>query len=51
MADVREYIKINPIDQDLDKAIGVRFPFNADGVFYSTYTTSEQVKSKCICIL
>ncbi len=51
MADVREYIKINPIDQDLDKAIGVRFPFNADGVFYSTYTTSEQVKSNLLNVI
>ena len=51
MANPREYIKINPIDTQTDVAIGVPFPFNAEGVFYSTYTTSEQVKSNLLNVL
>lgn len=51
MANPREYIKINPIDVQTDVAIGVPFPFNAEGVFYSTYTTSDQVKSNLLNVL
>ena len=51
MASVRDYIRINPIDIDNRKAIGVRFPFNAEGVFFSTFTTAEQVKSNLLNIL
>jgi phage baseplate assembly protein W len=51
MANPREYIKINPIDIQTDVAIGVPFPFNAEGVFSSTYTTSEQVKSNLLNVL
>ena len=51
MASVREYIKIDPINLETDVAIGVPFPFNAEGVFYSTYTTKEQVKSNLLNVL
>ena len=51
MANVRNYIQINPIDNRENVALGVRFPFNAEGVFYSTYTTKEQIKSNLINIL
>ena len=51
MADVREYIRINPIDAQTDVAIGIRFPFNAEGVFHSTYTTKEQIKSNLLNVL
>ena len=47
----RKYIQIDPINIDTDVAIGVPFPFNAEGVFYSTYTTKEQVKSNLINVL
>ena len=47
----RNYIQIDPINVDTDVAIGVPFPFNAEGVFYSTYTTKEQVKSNLINVL
>jgi uncharacterized protein len=47
----RNYIQIDPINIDTDVAIGVPFPFNAEGVFYSTYTTKEQVKSNLINVL
>tara|TARA_Y100000593_G_scaffold82668_1_gene155437 strand:+ start:346 stop:807 length:462 start_codon:yes stop_codon:yes gene_type:complete len=51
MADVRKYIQINPIDDRENVALGVSLPFNAEGVFYSTYTTKEQVKSNLLNIL
>jgi phage baseplate assembly protein W len=47
----RHYIKIDPINLDTDVAVGVPFPFNAEGVFYSTYTTKEQVKSNLLNVL
>ena len=51
MANVRDYIKINPIDKQSNVAVGVIFPFNAEGVFYSSYTTAEQVKSNLLNVL
>ena len=51
MASVRDYIRINPLDTDNRRAVGVRFPFNAEGVFFSTFTTAEQVKSNLINLL
>ena len=51
MANIREYIRVNPIDRELDRGIGVRFPFNAEGVFHSTYTTKDQVKSNLLSVL
>ena len=51
MANVRKYIQIDPINDRENVAIGIRFPFNAEGVFYSTYTTKEQAKNNLINIL
>ena len=51
MASVRDYIRINPVDLQRNVAIGVRFPFNAEGVFFPTYTTAEQVKSNLLSVL
>mgnify|MGYP006084613067 CR=1 FL=1 len=48
---VRNYITIDPINLDTDVAVGVPLPFNAEGVFYSTYTTKEQVKSNLLNVL
>jgi len=39
---------INPIDTKPSKAVGVSIPFNAPGVFYSTYTTKEALKNNLI---
>jgi len=50
MANVREYIQVNPTEKR-NKALGVIFPFNAEGVFYSSYTTKEQVKSNLLNVL
>ena len=37
-----------PLDLNKRVAIGVAIPFNAPGVFRSTYTTSDQIKSNII---
>lgn len=47
----REFINIDPIDLNKNAAIGVVFPFDAPGVFFSSYTTKEQVKSNLINLL
>ena len=47
----REYTRINPIDEQSNVAIGVTLPFNNEGVFYSSYTTKEQVKSNLLNVL
>tara|TARA_R110001592_G_scaffold89374_3_gene262886 strand:+ start:1633 stop:2094 length:462 start_codon:yes stop_codon:yes gene_type:complete len=51
MADVRNYIQINPIDTDKNKAVGVSLPYNGTAVFNSTYTTQEQMKSNMLNVL
>ena len=48
---VRTYTQVDPINLETDVAIGGPFPFNAEGVFYSTYTTKEQIKSNLINVL
>ena len=45
---IRDYIKINPIDLQSNVAIGVSLPFNGEGVFNLTYTTKEQIKSNLL---
>lgn len=47
----REFINIDPIDLNKNAAVGVVFPFAAPGVFFSSYTTKEQVKSNLINVL
>lgn len=43
--------RVNPIDMQPNVAVGVSLPFNAGGVFNSTYTTKEQVKFNLINVL
>ena len=40
--------KINPLDLNPSVAVGVSIPFNAGGVFNSTYTTQNAIKSNLI---
>ena len=51
MPTIEDYIRINPLDTDNRRAVGVRFPFNAEGVFFSTFTTAEQVKSNLLNVI
>lgn len=40
--------KIDPLDLQARKAVGVGLPFSIDGVFRSTYQTSEAIKTNLI---
>jgi len=40
--------KIFPIDTKPGTAVGVAIPFDAPGVFYSTYTTQKAIKNNLI---
>ena len=44
-------IRVNPLDLQGNIAIGVAFPFNSPGVFKSTYTTKDQIKSNLLNLL
>ena len=48
---IERYKQINPLDLDNNRAIGVVFPFDAEAVFHSSYTTKEQIKSNLINVL
>ena len=43
--------RIDPLDLDTRKAIGVKVPFNKKGVFQFNYTTKDQIKSNLINLL
>ncbi len=47
MAYVRS-TRVDPRDLQRNTAIGVRLPFNAPGVFYSTFSTKDQLKYNLI---
>jgi phage baseplate assembly protein W len=48
---IPQTIRMNPLDLQKNIAIGVSLPFNASGVFNSTYTTKDQIKSNLINLL
>ena len=43
--------RIDPLDLDTRKAIGVKVPFTKKGVFEFNYTTKDQIKSNLINLL
>lgn len=43
--------RIDPLDLDKRKAIGVKIPFTKKGVFQFNYTTKDQIKSNLINLL
>lgn len=43
--------RINPLDLNTRKAIGVRVPFNKKNIFDFNYTTKDQIKSNLINLL
>jgi phage baseplate assembly protein W len=45
---IPQVTRIDPKDLDKNIAIGVSLPFNAGGVFNSTYSTKDQIKSNII---
>ena len=48
---ITQTIRVNPLDLKKNIAIGVALPFNAPGVFKSTYTTKDQIKSNLVNLL
>ena len=48
---IPQVIRIDPRDLDKNRAIGISLPFNAGGVFKSTYSTKDQIKSNLINLL
>jgi phage baseplate assembly protein W len=48
---IPQTIRVNPLDLQKNIAIGVSLPFNGGGVFNSTYTTKDQIKSNLINLL
>ena len=40
--------RIFPIDQRPGTAVGIAIPFNAPGVFYSTYTTQDAIRNNLL---
>jgi phage baseplate assembly protein W len=43
--------RIDPLDLDTRKAIGVKVPFNKKNIFDFNYTTKDQIKSNLINLL
>lgn len=50
MAYVRS-TRVDPRDLQRNTAIGIRLPFNAPGVFYSTFSTKDQLKFNLINLI
>ena len=48
---IPQTIRVNPLDLQKNIAIGVSLPFNTPGVFKSTYTTKDQIKSNLLNLL
>ena len=48
---ISQVVRIDPRDLDKNKAIGVSIPFNGGGVFKSTFSTKDQIKSNLINLL
>jgi phage baseplate assembly protein W len=48
---IPQTIRVNPLDLQKNIAIGVSLPFNGSGVFKSTYSTKDQIKSNLVNLL
>ena len=48
---IPQTIRVNPLDLQKNIAIGISLPFNGPGVFKSTYTTKDQIKSNLVNLL
>ena len=48
---IPQVVRIDPRDLDKNKAIGVSIPFNGGGVFKSTFSTKDQIKSNLVNLL
>jgi phage baseplate assembly protein W len=48
---IPQVARVYPLDLQKNVAIGVSLPFNGPGVFNSTYSTKDQIKSNVINLL
>jgi uncharacterized protein len=48
---IPQTIRVNPLDLQKNIAIGVSLPFDGPGVFKSTFTTKDQIKSNLVNLL
>jgi phage baseplate assembly protein W len=48
---IPQTIRVNPLDLQKNIAIGVSLPFNGSGVFNSTFSTKDQIKSNLVNLL
>lgn len=48
---IPQVVRVYPLDLQKNVAIGVSLPFNGPGVFTSTYSTKDQIKSNVINLL
>lgn len=48
---IPQILRIDPRDLDKNRAIGISIPFNGGGVFKSTFSTKDQIKSNLINLL
>jgi phage baseplate assembly protein W len=48
---IPQILRIDPRDLNKNRAIGVSLPFNGGGVFRSTFSTKDQIKSNLINLL
>jgi phage baseplate assembly protein W len=48
---IPQTIRVNPLDLQKNIAIGVSLPFNSPGVFNSTFTTKDQIRSNLVNLL
>jgi phage baseplate assembly protein W len=48
---IPQTIRVNPLDLQKNIAIGVSLPFDGPGVFNSTFTTKDQIKSNLVNLL
>jgi phage baseplate assembly protein W len=48
---IPQVVRVYPLDLQKNVAIGISLPFNGPGVFNSTYSTKDQIKSNVINLL
>jgi phage baseplate assembly protein W len=48
---ITQIVRVDPLDLQKNIAIGVSLPFNGPGVFNSTFSTKDQIKSNMINLL
>jgi len=48
---IPQVFRIDPRDLEVNKGIGISVPFNGKGVFNTTYSTKDQIKSNLINLL